>query len=163
MLVGIILACLGVGFTGFVFAWGYFAQRALTGPESLAAFFQTQAALSAAQNLALYLGFFLLFNGILRFLPKARVWSWLGPILILTGGVAFVLADVALFMLSPYIYPPAFNAPNFTSYVTLYSQIGSSAEFAGSIAVVLGALLSLVAVARGILARRAPPGPSALM
>ncbi len=161
VLIGIVLTCLGVGFTGVIFAWGFFALRGLTGPEGDTGFFQTQYALSAAKSLILNLGWSLLGVGILRILPRGGLWSWVGPVLIFAGGVAVAIAFVAQMLLVPFLFPTPLGSQTSGISVSFWESTSNAAFFAGSMAVTVGILLSLVAVARGILARRAVPGPPA--
>ncbi len=161
VLIGIVLTCLGVGFTGIIFAWGFFGLRAIAAAGDIAAFFQTQYALSAAQSLILNVGLFLLLVGILRILPRGSRWSWLGPALILAGGVAITIANVLQIYLAPFLFPPQLNSQSPGLNVGLVEGVSSAAFFVGSMVATVGTLLSLVAVARGVLTRRASPEPSA--
>ncbi len=163
ILTGIILACFGVGFTGIIFGWGYFAMRGVGTPGGFVVVFQTVDALEAAQALVLNLGLFLLFLGILRRLPRGGVWSLLGPVLVLVGGIALAIAASAQSLLVPFLFSPPFPSPGPEANVALLQTVGNAALFVGGAAASLGLLISLIAVARGVLARRAPSGPLAPM
>ncbi|HII40471.1 MAG TPA: hypothetical protein HA326_04550 [Thermoplasmata archaeon] len=154
--VGIILVIVGLAFIGVIFAWGYYNLRGLTSLQDLVRLFQGQYALAAVQSLLLEVGFFLIFDGILRILPRMRRWTRVGPFLILLGGVLLAAGDLAGFVYAPSMYGPA----DLSNIGQVLPTVAALAEI-GSLVVETGMILSLIAVALGALARRIPPTPSA--
>ncbi len=151
MRVGAVLVCVGVAFTGVLAAWGYLAVRAVASPRDLVGVYQTQAALQATQNLLLSVGFYLLFEGAVRVLPRGGLWTRLAPFLILIGGASFAVGDVALFAMAPVLYAPLYGQPiDFASVTALVSAV-TVTGWVGNVAGVAGTVLSLVAVAQGAL------------
>lgn len=151
MRVGAVLVCVGVAFTGVLAAWGYLAVRAVASPRDLVGVYQTQDALQATQNLLLSVGFYLLFQGAVRVLPRGGLWTRLAPLLILIGGASFAIGDVALFAMAPVLYAPLSGQPiDFASVTALLSAV-TVTGWVGSVAGVAGTVLSLVAVAQGAL------------
>lgn len=150
VLIGFILAGLGVAFTGVSYGWNYFGVRSALG-GSIYTFIQIEILLGLVELLLLQLGLFFIFLGVLRLLPGARPWSRLGPMFILVGTlvvVGFDLLEVALF--SP---PGGGTLPEWVSYVFLVMFV------AGSVLTTAGLLVSLFAVVKGILLRTsAAPG-----
>ncbi len=151
---GLILVGLGVLFTGISYGWNFFGIRASLA-SGFVFYITVEVALSVIEYLCLELGLFLILRGILRLLPRVLPWSRLGPIILLVG--AFVvtglnLAELALVSLT---YPPAqVQVPEWAGYVL------SGILIAGYIVATLGLLLSLLAVAKGVVLRSsATPGP----
>lgn len=153
VLLGIALVGFGVVFIGFGLGWDYFGFRVLGSFSNIATIFQIEFALSAAQNLFLNLGFFLILWGILRTLPRLDSWYWMGPVLLLAGGLLATAAALAQVALAPSIYPPASGG----GLVGLFDAV-YVVSIAGSVAETLGTVVALIAVARAAVAWRTMPG-----
>lgn len=153
---GIVLAIVGLVFEGSSSVWRFFAVRMFMG-SGLATYLQVEQALGLATGFFLELGFFLIFRGVLRLLPRIGSLSRLGPLLILIGAIVSAVGYAVLIVLVPVIYYPSYPAG---ILVTL--EVASVvAQFAGSVTVTIGTILALVAVARGVLVGRASPPPPA--
>lgn len=150
VLLGIALAGIGVILAGASGAWNYFGVRSFT--VNFAAFLQVEVLLSVAEILSLQIGLFLILWGILGILPRASLWSRLGPDLILVG--AIVLAGVGFAELA--LYSVSYPGGSINGLLWLADVI-VGAEVAGQVLPPLGLLLSLLAVAKAILL---PPSSS---
>lgn len=154
ILVGLILVGLGVIFTGISYGWNFFAIRSglFTG---FVPYLQIEITLSVVEYLCIEVGLFLIFLGILRLLPSVLPWSRLGPILLLVGALVVAVMEMTEVALVSLTYPPsAVQLPDWANYVL------SGTLVAGYIVSSLGLLLSLFAVAKGLLLRTFPtPGP----
>ncbi len=153
VVLGVVLVGFGVVFRSAGLVWSYFGFRGLGSFNSLAAFFQIQFSLGAAQALLMNLGFFLIYWGILRTLPRFELWYWVGPVLVLLGGLLAVAGDLAQIVIAPSLYPPA-NGSGLEGLLTVvYGTL-----VVASLAETVGTILALVAVARGVFAWRAMKG-----
>lgn len=156
VLLGIALVGFGVVFIGFAVGWDYFGFRVLGSVSVIATFFQIEFALGAAQNLFLNLGFFLILWGILRTLPRLDSWYWVGPMLLLAGGLLATATGLAQVALAPSIYPPASGGNLMELFDATYIV-----SIAGSLAETVGTIVALVAVARAAVAWRTEPAEPA--
>lgn len=144
VLMGFVLAGLGVVFTGVSYGWNYFGLRSGLG-GSIYNYIQVEILLGLVELLLLQLGLFFIFLGVLRVLPRVRPWAWVGPMFILVGTlvvVGFDLVNVTLFS-----SPGGGTLPEWTTYVFLATLI------VGSVLITLGLLISLFAVAKAVLLR----------
>lgn len=153
---GIALLLLGLVFMAVSFV-SPFILMSLILPAGVNAYLQIDLTLSLIEVISLSLGLFLVLRGILRLLPPIALRSCLGPLLIFVGAVVFAVAYAGM-VLAYSAYPPYENAGFYALY--LASAIMS---IAGEVLIVLGSILALIAVARGVLAQHrgsAPPtGP----
>lgn len=152
ILVGIALVGFGVVFIGFGLGWDYFGFRVLSSVSGIATFFQIEFALGAAQNLFLNLGSFLILWGILRTLPRLDSWYWVGPMLLLAGGLLTTATGLAQVALAPSIYPPASGGELIGLFDAVYIV-----SIVGSLAETVGTIVALIAVARAAVAWRMAP------
>lgn len=153
---GIVLTSVGLAFTVSSYGWVYLAMN-MRLTSTITSYMQVTLTLGLAQQLSLGLGFFLIFWGVLRLLPRVGFWSRLGPLLILIGAILGAVASAADLALVASLFSPSGN----TSSITFYEMV-TVAGVSGNVVVTLGTVLALVAVAFGALAQRrslnAPPG-----
>lgn len=147
VLAGFILEGVGVVFTGISYGWNYFGFRA-----GYVASFQDviriEILLSVVQYLCIEVGLFLIISGILRLLPEVRPWSRVGPIAILVG--ALLIAVLELYEVGSIFPNGATPLPDWVSYALEATLI------AGYVLATTGLVVSLFAVAKGILSRGRP-------
>lgn len=158
MRLGIVLACMAVVLTGIVWTWESFGLAFMLtngGFRGFQTYIQIQDGLLAAESLLAGVGFFLILTGVLRLLRRAHILSSLGPVLVLVGGLVSGLIYLALVVLSPVTIPPFATPPPAWLMSTL-----EGALISGTVASALGMVLSLVAIARGVLSRGTVPAPT---
>ncbi len=149
ILLGIVLAGVGVVFAGISTTWNYLGPRNF--PDGLATFVENGILLSLAEMLCLQVGLFLILWGIVRILPRVRLWSQLGPLLILVGallGAAVGLVEYA--QTSAALSGGATSSPEWLGDLLLGSSLTAY------VATTLGLVVSLAAVAWAIVLRPSP-------
>ncbi len=152
ILVGLILLGLGVIFAGMSYGWNYFAIR-FGFASGIVRYIQIEITLGVIEYLCVELGLFFILWGILRILPSVLPWSRAGPPLILAGASVTAGMNLIGAVLVSLTYPPStLQLPDWASYVLAGTLI------AGSIVAALGLLLSLFAVAKGLLQPPTTPG-----
>ena len=153
VLIGFILAGLGVVLSGISYGWSYFGIRSGFA-TAIVTYIQVDIILSVTEFLCIEVGLFLVFLGILRLLPRVHLWSRLGPFLILAGSIVVAAIDLVEAALIAMTYPPSTaQVPNWAAYAILATLV------AGYVVTTLGLVVSLFAVAKGVLLRTsAAPG-----
>lgn len=149
VLAGFFLEGVGVVFTGISYGWSYFGFRAGYA-ASFEDLIRIGILLTVVEYLCIEAGLFLIFSGILGLLPEIRPWSRVGPIAILTG--ALLIAVLELYEMALVIPGGATPLPDWVGYALAATLI------AGYVLATIGLVLSLFAVAKGILLR-APRAP----
>lgn len=149
IVLGLVLAGIGILLTGAAWAWNYFAFRTFNG--SFTAFFQVQILLTVVEGLCLQIGLFLILTTILSMLPGTGPWSRLGPILILVGALVAAAVGLGEFALEPL----AFSGGAMGDLAWLFDAI-SVAILGAYVATTLGLILSLFAVAKAVRLRSSP-------
>lgn len=147
MLLGLGLAGIGVAFTAILYAWDSLGIRLLN-PSGFADYFVLQFGLSLVGFISLQVGLFLLLRGILHLLPISHPWSRIGPLLILGGAlvvVAFGITEVV-------IESSGFSASAGSTLELLFLGL-SVVNLAGYLATTLGLVISVLAIAKGVLLR----------
>jgi hypothetical protein len=151
VLVGLILGAVGFMFTAGSYIWNDFGIRMYGGDFTF--FIGVEVGLSVTEFVSLQFGLFLIFRGVLRALPRMHPWSRMGPLLILIGALTVALFGIAELLL---VYSAPSSSGSGLDWLYLALMI---IDLAGYLATTLGLILSLFAVARGVLSRRpAPPG-----
>lgn len=132
------------------YAWSFFGIRMFLG-SSIEDYIRIQIALSATEFLALHVGLFLVFAGVLGLLPRSHPWSRVGPLLILVGALIVAGFGVAEWFL---VYSGTSTTPG--SLLEALFLVLLAVDIAGYVATAVGLILSLFAVVLGVLARRPP-------
>lgn len=147
IVVGLILVGLGAVFTGISYGWNYFGIRSGFSSDFIT-YVQMEITLSVIQYLCIELGLFFIFLGILRLLPIVRPWSRVGPSLILAGALVTAGVNLTYLALITLTYPSsAFQIPEWAGNLILGTMI------VGYMVATVGLLLSLFAVAKGVVLR----------
>ena len=144
---GFALMIFGLAFTAVSVTWPFFLAGALP-PSDLALYMQISLVVGLVQSLSASLGLALVFRGVLRFLPRIGPWPRLGPLLIFVGALLFGAGYAGMILFASFIFPPYGGSLSGEVYA-LSGLVG----LAGEIITVIGGIVSLFAVARGVVAQ----------
>lgn len=152
LVIGILLIAASPAMSIVSLLWGRYGLEILTAPSGLVLFLQVQFGLGATGALLDAGGLAIVFMSLLGLLPRADAWSRWGPVLIFLGGVSFASLSFLMIAAAPAIYPPATGA-----YPSWLPGATFALDAVGLVASPLGMILSVIGIARGILARGTMP------